>query len=85
MIVGDCANLLLNEKKNPFKIMLKSKKKQCTILVLGHTSSYGKMEEFPVIANNYNIDKIQSLDSGLTYKHLTYKLKSVIVSPLVKA
>ena len=84
MIGGDCANLLLNEKKNPFKIMLKSKNKQCTmdILLLN-----GKKEEFPVIANNnyYNIDKTKSLDSGLTYKHLTYKLKSIVVSPLVKA
>ena len=34
MIGGDCANLLLNEKKNPFKIMLKSKNKQCTMEIL---------------------------------------------------
>ena len=34
MIGGDCANLLLNEKKNPFKIMLKSKNKQCTMDIL---------------------------------------------------
>ena len=54
----------------------------------GHTSSHGKKEEFPVIANNYyNINKSNSLYAGLTYRHPTYisKLKSIVVSPLVKA
>ena len=45
---------MLNEKKNPIRNRVQSKKWQ-----LYNTSSYGTREEFPVIAN-YTIDKTAS-------------------------
>ena len=49
MIGGDCANLLLNEKKNPFKIMLKSKNKQCTMGILLPMEKWKNFQLLPII------------------------------------
>ena len=49
MIGGDCANLLLNEKKNPFKIMLKSKYKQCTMGILLPMEKWRNFQLLPII------------------------------------
>ena len=49
MIRGDCANLLLNDKKNPFKIMLKSKNKQCTMDILLPMEKGKNFQLLPII------------------------------------
>ena len=49
MIGGDCANLLLNEKKNPFKIVLKSKNKQCTMDMLLLMEKRRNFQLLPII------------------------------------